>query len=394
MSTTIPTVCIIGITGFGNAHLKSLYALEADHVLKIGAATVINRPQAEADCTRLESLGCMIYSDYTEMLRQERGRCELCIIPTGIPWHCPMTVAALEAGYHVYVEKPAAALLGDVDTMIAARDRAGKHVYVGFQDLFMDITRTVKQRILDGEIGELKEVRVSASWPRPYTYYQRNDWAGKIRIGATSIYDSPANNAFSHYLMAAFYFAGTEIDGIAEYESFEAELFRVQSIESFDTISTRIRTKSGVNILYTVSLSGGEVLGPYMNFYGSRGSIRWRIDSGYRFEKTGEFLETRAPEAVREDAYRKVLATFRTPLAIGCRLEMAREHTRFINDLHASIPIQDVHLEYTAEVDSSRGMMRAVPGMHEAIVRSQEQNCLLSELGLPWTMGQRISEKV
>jgi hypothetical protein len=50
-------------------------------------------------------LGCRIFDDYREMLLQLAGTVEFCMIPTGIPLHHAMAVAALEARMHVLVER-------------------------------------------------------------------------------------------------------------------------------------------------------------------------------------------------------------------------------------------------------------------------------------------------
>jgi len=74
--------------------------------VKIVAATVIN-PADEADnIAELKAHGCEIYSDYEKMLAEHSGRIDLCLIPTGIPWHARMTIAALRARANVLVEKP------------------------------------------------------------------------------------------------------------------------------------------------------------------------------------------------------------------------------------------------------------------------------------------------
>ena len=46
--------------------------------------------------------------------------------------HVEVTVAALEQGLHVFCEKPLAITLADIDRIVAARDRAGRVVQVGY----------------------------------------------------------------------------------------------------------------------------------------------------------------------------------------------------------------------------------------------------------------------
>jgi len=87
---------LVGISGYGRIHLGLARAAQPLG-LDLVAAVVINRDEEPAEVARLEREGCRIYSDYESMLRAERGRAELCLIPTGIAWHERMTVAALES---------------------------------------------------------------------------------------------------------------------------------------------------------------------------------------------------------------------------------------------------------------------------------------------------------
>src|SRR5206468_10275492 len=69
-------------------------------------------------------------------------------LPLPIDLHRPYTEAALAAGKAVMCEKPAAGSVDDVDAMIAARDRAGLGVLIGFQDIYQPAVATLKQRIV------------------------------------------------------------------------------------------------------------------------------------------------------------------------------------------------------------------------------------------------------
>lgn len=71
---------------------------------------------------RLE--GARAYTSYETMLAESRSDAVLVLSPAH--FHCEQAVKALEAGKHVYVQKPLAASAGEVDTMVTAaetRDR-------------------------------------------------------------------------------------------------------------------------------------------------------------------------------------------------------------------------------------------------------------------------------
>jgi predicted dehydrogenase len=61
----------------------------------------------------------------------EAGGLDAVVVASPAGTHAEIVLAALEAGVHVFVEKPMCITLADADAIIAARDRAGKVVQVG-----------------------------------------------------------------------------------------------------------------------------------------------------------------------------------------------------------------------------------------------------------------------
>ncbi|MGI5817165.1 MAG: Gfo/Idh/MocA family protein [Armatimonadota bacterium] len=92
-----------------------------------------------------------VYDDYEEMLEKE----DLDVVDVCTPncYHMPPTVAALEAGCHVFVEKPVATSADEVRKMIAARDRAQKLLCVTQNMRFSDEAMAAKRFIEEGGIG-------------------------------------------------------------------------------------------------------------------------------------------------------------------------------------------------------------------------------------------------
>ncbi len=379
-----PRIAIIGISGYGGSHLRVLSTLARESCLKIACATVINRPEVEESCQALEADGCRIYDNYTEMFQREAGNIDLCVIPTGIAWHHPMTLAALKAGCHVLVEKPAAGTVEQVDEMIAAREAAGRRVFVGFHDLLLDRTVELKQSLISGIIGEVHDIRVMGCWPRTLNYYRRNSWAGCLRSGDHWVYDSPANNALAHYLMAALYFAADRLHAVARVESFEAELYRAQAIESFDTLSMRLQTDSNILIFYSVTHSACETINPVVEVVGSSGTIRWEVDQRILCSSTGQETPALGGSAMRQEMYHNILAALANEQPAGCTLEMAREHTSLINELHAHCPIHEVSAQYLVEGTGPKGHQVAIRGIEANMQQAFAEGKLFSELELPW----------
>lgn len=70
-------------------------------------------------------------------------------------FHLELTLAALAAGKHVLVEKPAFLTMADYLTARDARDRAGRVVLVGENDHYKPLAVTLRRLLAEGVIGEM-----------------------------------------------------------------------------------------------------------------------------------------------------------------------------------------------------------------------------------------------
>jgi len=109
-----------------------------------------------------------LYVDYRKML--ENKDIDLVIIGTPDHWHCLQFVHSLEAGKHVYVEKPMGNSIAEINIMQKAVQKHGKIVQVGqwqrSQPHFVDAIDYVKS-------GKLGRIRTCKAW----SYV---DWKGPV----------------------------------------------------------------------------------------------------------------------------------------------------------------------------------------------------------------------
>lgn len=98
------------------------------------------------------------YRDYREMLRRERPDV-VSIAPRWADCHLEMVLAAAEAGASIYLEKPMARTPAECDRMIEACDRAGVKLAVAHQMRIAPILELARQRLAEGAIGQLLELR-------------------------------------------------------------------------------------------------------------------------------------------------------------------------------------------------------------------------------------------
>lgn len=378
---------LVGVSGYGRWHL--LMAVEQMLLgrLKLVGATVINGKEQSAICRRLERQGVRVFASFDEMMAALAGEIDLLMLPTGIQWHAPMTIAGLQAGAHVLVEKPVAATLQEVDAIIAARAAGDRLVAVGFQDLYVSAAHDIKTRVLSGEIGRLRRVVVRGQWPRSSAYYGRNAWAGRLKLDGKWVLDSPVSNAFAHFLMLALFWAGDGPATVAELVELDAELYRAGRIESFDTASLRIKTANGVEILFYGSHAGREEFVPEVKLCGDAGSITWVYERAYTIRRAGRPDESLAvPDQL--DTRLRVLDAMLDRLEGGSSFivtpEMAREHTRVIDALHDYFPIHTVPAAHVESKAGEGGIFHRIRDFDTLVTTAAERGTLYSATGAPW----------
>ena len=101
-----------------------------------------------------------IFEDYRKLL--DRKDIEAVTIGTPDHWHTEIALAALDAGKHVYCEKPLTLTIDEGKQLVAAVKKTGKVMQVGTQqrgDQFALFGRAVAT-VRSGQLGKIKKVTV------------------------------------------------------------------------------------------------------------------------------------------------------------------------------------------------------------------------------------------
>ena len=104
-----------------------------------------------------------VYASLGEMLEQCPSLDAVSII-TPNRFHKPLTVAALEAGKHVYCEKPPALNAAEMEAMLAASKKAGKRLMFDFNNRARPESRALLAYIKNGRAGTINSAQ--ATWIR------------------------------------------------------------------------------------------------------------------------------------------------------------------------------------------------------------------------------------
>ncbi len=147
--------CAIGRTGRGNfGHgLHTCYTdVDAVDLVAVSDEDAEGREKARVDAGAERS-----YEDYENMLLREKPDI-VSVCPRWVDCHEEMVIACLEAGAHVYCEKPLAADLESADRICAAVERTGRKVAVAHQAVYLPQIHRIKEMIGEGKIGEVVSI--------------------------------------------------------------------------------------------------------------------------------------------------------------------------------------------------------------------------------------------
>ncbi|WP_409345623.1 Gfo/Idh/MocA family protein [Paenibacillus sp. MBLB4367] len=165
---------VIGVRGRGGI-AKNWHIPDGRSVVVAGADIY---PEKLAAFQKDVNPEASVTTDYRELL--ERKDIDAIAVTSPDYCHEEQAVAALEAGKHVFCEKPLAITVEGCDRILQAWRRSGKHLMVGFNMRYMNMFRTMKEIVDSGAIGEIKAV-----WVRHFVgyggYFYYHDWHGNSK---------------------------------------------------------------------------------------------------------------------------------------------------------------------------------------------------------------------
>lgn len=153
------TIGVIGPGGMGTVHTRLLaarkdvvvkYVCDVDEQRLAKAAEVVEQTSGKAP----QSVG-----DMRKVLDDKEV--DAVFIATPDHWHAPASILALDAGKHVYVEKPCCHNICEGRLMTEAVARSGKCLQVGTQSRSTRVIEEAMRRLHAGEIGE---IMVAKAW--------------------------------------------------------------------------------------------------------------------------------------------------------------------------------------------------------------------------------------
>ncbi len=248
-------------------------------------------------------------------------------------------------------------VLQQLDELIAAD--TGRRVSVGFQMIFSRAVQAVKNGIVNGALGDVRE----------------------IRIGETPVFDGPASNAM--------FFASPEAEKFDSPISVQGELYRARPIPSYDVACLRGKFASGTT--FTAALTHAtQTAFPYeLEVIGSAGRAHI-YDNGTKLES--DVLPASDCSESTEDL---IYATYQVFLQSategnhcgGTCLRDSRGYVLATNGmLISSGGIHPIGANFKQVYDQGDDRGYNVTGLAESVGTALKTGQLFSEQKLPWAV--------
>lgn len=198
--------------------------------------------------------------------------------------HAELSVAAMEKGKNVIVEKPMALTPEDCQWVVDTQNKTGKKCVVISQLRFSQTSKKVKEALADNKLGKLLECGVHMKFFRSEEYYNSSDWRGTWAMDG----GGALMNQGIHGIDLMLYYMG-DVKSVFAY----CKTLR-HNIEVEDTAVAAVEFKNGAVGVIEATTSVLPGYPRQIELCGSEGSIvleedsilKWDIQS--QDEKTGK----------------------------------------------------------------------------------------------------------
>ncbi len=132
----------------------------------------------DLDRVKLESIpDAKPYQDYRQLLQLEKVDAVVVLTPHAL--HPEISAAALQAGCHVFCEKPVAVHKLHAEPLAAAVAQSDRVFAVNYMNRFRPDVQAVKTILDENRLGKIQTVHfVNNNWLRSRAYFRSSDWRG------------------------------------------------------------------------------------------------------------------------------------------------------------------------------------------------------------------------
>jgi myo-inositol 2-dehydrogenase/D-chiro-inositol 1-dehydrogenase len=285
-------VGIIGTGRIGKVHTMSII----NRLPQVGIKGVTDIDPDQASEWAKQTGINTVYGDYKELLADPE--IDAVLVCSSTDTHAEISIAAANAGKHIFCEKPVDLSIEKVEAVIDAARMAGVKLQIGFNRRFDHNFRKVKELIDNGTIGDLQILKITSRDPSPPPIEY-------VRISGGIFLDMTIHD----FDMARF-LTGCEAD-----EIYVAAACMVDSAigeaGDADTALITVRFKNGVICVIDNSRKAAYGYDQRVEAFGSKGKVEtsndipstavWSTETGVFSEKPLYFFLERYMDSFAEE---------------------------------------------------------------------------------------------
>jgi predicted dehydrogenase len=201
------------------------------------AATTAERERLSALSAGAERAGQSaprVYDDLDRFVGDDE--LDVVVVTTQPLMHPVGSIAALQAGRHVFTEGPMAANLRDADAMIETAERYSRKLSIQHCTRFFREAEQAKLAVASGKLGRILLGRMDASWYHTMdSYFNKDAWRGTWA-------GEGGGSAFHHGRYCSDLFLHLMDDDLSEVAAFTGRLAHAVEVEDVSTASLRFRS--------------------------------------------------------------------------------------------------------------------------------------------------------
>jgi len=278
----------LGLVGFGRAaQTLHLPALRYVHDWQVTAIADSDTHRAQEAARRFGIARC--YSDYRKLIEDADVEAIAVCVPPRL--HAEVALAALEAGKHVFIEKPLAVSLEDCDRIARGAARSPGKAMVGLNLRWHPLVRRAREILKSNTLGELALVRTqftTANRSHPGT----PAWASRREHGGGVLFDLGV-----HHFDLWRHLTGTEV----------AEVFCTTQTGEGDDASAVVAGRMATGLCVCSVFSDCTRDANELELCGRKGTLRVSL---YRFDGL-ELTDSTTPADTLGARFRRVPATLK-----------------------------------------------------------------------------------
>jgi len=193
---------VVGVGDMGGYHTLGFTTLEEAHVVAIAD---INESRMDELLAEIPEYEIARYTDYRELLQRDDIEAVVVALPQYL--HREVTLAALDAGLDIFLEKPMAPMVSEADEIIAAHRDSDRVMQIGLVYRYAGLFRKMAEMCAGGEYGRTTMMwcnEMRENFPPRDWFYDRERSGGAIMDKCVHYFDlfnwmigAPAQRVFA-----------------------------------------------------------------------------------------------------------------------------------------------------------------------------------------------------